>query len=475
VDPNVTRILFGVALHGTGRAWFDELTISVDESSKVEAAPWPDRPPRPQYSQALLDDTEMSVEPDPDAPEENSSRATWVRENHRPIRSLLAEDYSDLAFLEPLLQGKRIVQLGESSHGAAEFNLARVRLIKFLHAELGFDVVVFESSLYECYRANSRVASQEPDLTMRQCLFSIWHTSEVAQLFEYIRESRETERPLLFGGIDIQESSTLGAAGRPEFFNDLLEATDPEYAGQVLAMDSEFRAVAVRSNKILAQFLTQEGPRLAEGYRKLGKYLMDNAEQLREANPGKEEELLVARQTADSLARVVGQRSAEFSSVERVDARGQGMALNLDFILNELYPGKKVVVWAHNAHIRHRNDAVEPDPSRTMGSWVAEGHRDELYTIGLYMYRGHATLNDRSLYEITPVVAGSLESILHRPLKKYLFVDLAGQSRNDGTAWMFEPITAKSWGKTPKTMTLRDQYDGILFVDTTTPPEYLLR
>ena len=91
------------------------------------------------------------------------------------------------------------------------------------------------------------------------------------------------------------------------------------------------------------------------------------------------------------------------------------------------------------------------------------------------MYRGHATLNDRSLYEITPVVAGSLESILHRPLKKYLFVDLAGQSRNDGTAWMFEPITAKSWGRTPKTMTLRDQYDGILFVDTTTPPEYLLR
>lgn len=36
--------------------------------------------------------------------------------------------------------------LGEASHGVAESNWAKVRLIKFLHQQLGFDVVAFESS-----------------------------------------------------------------------------------------------------------------------------------------------------------------------------------------------------------------------------------------------------------------------------------------------------------------------------------------
>jgi erythromycin esterase len=69
-----------------------------------------------------------------------------------PIRSLVAAgDFSDLAPLADFVGNRRIVLLGESGHGVAEFNHLKVRLVKYLHEELGFDVVAFESSFYECW------------------------------------------------------------------------------------------------------------------------------------------------------------------------------------------------------------------------------------------------------------------------------------------------------------------------------------
>lgn len=113
-------------------------------------------------SDGLLTDEELLTEADPSAAAVDPATASWVRQNSRPIRSLTSDDYQDLQFLKPLLEGKRIVQLGESGHGVAEFNLAKVRLTKFLHKEMGFDVIAFESPLYECYRADQLLrASRE--------------------------------------------------------------------------------------------------------------------------------------------------------------------------------------------------------------------------------------------------------------------------------------------------------------------------
>ncbi len=54
----------------------------------------------------------------------------------------------------------------------------------------------------------------------------------------------------------------------------------------------------------------------------------------------------------------------------------------------------------------------------------------------------------------------------------YSFIDISHQTRSAGNEWMFTPITAKTWGRSDVTMTLRDQYDAILFVDTVRAPTY---
>ena len=108
-----------------------------------------------------------------------------------------------------------------------------------------------------------------------------------------------------------------------------------------------------------------------------------------------------------------------------------------------------------------------------MGHWLAQRHRQELYTIGVFMHQGRAANNARQVYEITPVQRGSLEAILAQAGRKYLFLDLSRPRQNPATEWMFKPATAKYNGTHDMTMILRAQYDGILFIHTVAPPSYL--
>lgn len=56
------------------------------------------------------------------------------------------EDFADLQPIARALRNARIVLLGEATHGDGGTFLAKSRLIKFLHQELGFDVLVVPRS-----------------------------------------------------------------------------------------------------------------------------------------------------------------------------------------------------------------------------------------------------------------------------------------------------------------------------------------
>jgi len=41
---------------------------------------------------------------------------------------------------------------------------------------------------------------------MRSCIYGVWYTEELIPLFEYIRETERTVRPLRLTGVDVQTS-----------------------------------------------------------------------------------------------------------------------------------------------------------------------------------------------------------------------------------------------------------------------------
>jgi erythromycin esterase len=112
-------------------------------------------------------------------------------------------DSEDLAFLPRLLEGKRLVQLGENGHGEAEAMRVRVRIARFLHGELGFGVLAFESSLFLGHYGDGRAGSVELSATLVGSTIGVWHTREMLPLVELARDSRATPRPLRLAGFDI--------------------------------------------------------------------------------------------------------------------------------------------------------------------------------------------------------------------------------------------------------------------------------
>lgn len=474
VDSGATQVVFGVLHSGDGTAWFDSVSLAVvGPAMPRTVASWkPDVRPAEDMTR-LLSDAELAAPPDSIPVPENPVWSDWVRTNAHPVRSLGATDFADLRFLAPLLSGKRIVQLGESGHGVAEFDMAKVRLVKYLHEELGYDVMAFESSTYECERAERRVATLSAIDLMRSCIFGVWHTSETLPLFEYIKQTQSTAHPLILAGFD-EQTSTASASGRPAFFRGLIAPIDTAYAAHVYAMDSVFLAKYRAPGSIGG-----ERDRLVAFYDSLATFFRANRRAIETAHRDDANAAVIARQAAISMT-VFTRQIAAGVSTEVTEIRDRGMADNLDFLLNELYPGKKFIAWAHNFHIQRRGaasagiaDSARKPAPRSMGVWVAERHRSELYTIGLFMYRGAAAQNDRSPYAIATMRTGGLESILHRAPARYSFVDFSQAPRGPGTEWMWTRITGMDWGTQPLAMVPRDEYDGVLFVDTTHPPHYL--
>jgi len=413
---------------------------------------------------------------------QDSGWITWLREHHHPLRAQnagAADDFADLQFLKPILEGRRIVQIGESHHSVAEYGAVKTRLIKFLHQEMGFDVLAFESSIYECHAADLRQLSATDALF--STIFGVWAFEEVLPLFEYLRQTQTSARPLAFAGFDPQISSRSGVATRPEFFRRVVGVLAPAYANEVATFDAQFIDRIQREGP---EYARDEEDRLVAFYTRLAAFLETNRDALVDAFPGDASPLIAQRVAWSSvklvqLLRSYANNPDDVSLQGHMAIRDSAMADNLTFLANELHPGKKIIVWAANIHVRHANTAttwVFP----TMGTWLAERFRDELYTIGLYPNRGTVP-GTRSVYSIDPAEPGTMERLLSDAGSSQLFVDLLHQSPGNGTRWMFEPMLSRDasisgpQAMLPVLIVPRDQYDGLLFIDRVSAPRFIGR
>lgn len=399
----------------------------------------------------------------------------------QPIRSLVSGDYSDLEFLRQKLRGVRIVQLGESGHGMGETALLKSRIVRFLHEEMGFDVLALESDLYQCADADRNASDVEPRYTLFGCAFGVWHTEEVLPLFEHLRASRATDRPLRLAGFDVQPIGT-NKEHRPAFLAGLLDRVDPELAARARAVDSTFlakyaegsgpRRAHLRANRdsLLAAYGRFEGA--------LGR-LVDEAatpsadSSTDSAATASRRRALVGRQTMRSIMAYIRQQTAPDDRAY-AEERNRGMAENIRFLAEELFPDRRIVVWAHNAHVRHASEAipVSPDiwpsvPARDMGSWLRDWYGEALFTVGIYAYRGTAADNSREVYEVSEATPAHLEYRLARAGYRLSFVDLERQG------WAAREQALRYNGRHDQRIVPADQYDALILIADVGPPQFL--
>ncbi|MFG1945213.1 erythromycin esterase family protein [Nonomuraea sp. NPDC048826] len=132
----------------------------------------------------------------------------WLASRAIPLAGL--DPRSPAADLEPLrevLDGVRVVGLGEATHGTREFFLLKHRLLRFLVEELGFTVLAMEASVSAAEALDAYVLGGpgDPERLLADLGFWTWHTREMLAVVEWMREHNRTAMTKVrFAGIDPQ-------------------------------------------------------------------------------------------------------------------------------------------------------------------------------------------------------------------------------------------------------------------------------
>lgn len=436
--------------------WVDTLpAISVIED------PWADSD--------LANDHELRTEEDPDAPYVRDVWSDWIKTHNYPLRSLSSVDFADLTFLQPLVADRTIVAMGEAAHGIAEHNRIRLRLIKYLHEELGFNVIAFESGLYECYFTNLRLDALSARDALTRSLYSFWRTTDLLDLFQYIKTTQDSPNPIQLAGFDLQPTGTYYTA-RPTFLRTVLSPIDVSLADSVYHVDT---ALIQRDYLEVQQYIAERYDEITSLYGLVVQAITDNMPTVVQTL-GSEEQARVAAEVAKSLRDYIEFRSGDayHSYHERVQIRDSRMADNFTFLKENVFPDEKIIIWAHNAHILMNTTAVQAAYPPMMGQLLKTRYPDALYTIGSLMYRGVIDLSGRhSTVNIT--TPESIEAILYRARLRHFFLEIGSQQQVEGNEWLFQ-FTQQTYhhrnGNYHIWYVPRDQYDAIVFVDTVTPP-----
>ncbi len=84
---------------------------------------------------------------------------TEVNRHKQDVKSILMTDsnFSDLSFFDAMLKNNRILMLGEMMHNDGETFKAKARIIRYLHEQLDYDVVLYEAGQYDMWMMNAQM------------------------------------------------------------------------------------------------------------------------------------------------------------------------------------------------------------------------------------------------------------------------------------------------------------------------------
>lgn len=395
----------------------------------------------------------------------------WLKKNSVPIARLEGNDFSDLAFLKTKLQDVRLVQLGESSHGAAEFYQLKSRLVQFLHAEMGFDVLIIEGGFGDINLAWLNQEDQDAKGLMYNSVFGNFRCEEMLPLFEYAKKEAKGSRPLALAGPDCQSSAN--------YFNNFLIDFLRPYNTE-LSRDVEYNFMNTSLLYGLLQDSTQLLPAIRNNERiiyQVFDFLENNETRIRQDFPQKPLLATFIRRTLENYLEYWSLSYSAMRQQQQFFLRDRIMAENLMWLADVAYPNKKIVYWAHNAHIGTENNSVDASgkPLKMQGDYIVERFGKQVYNIGLYAAAGE--MYRHWLRDVQPFkddTSGGLGARFSRLAPAINFLELRGQATGKGKEWLFKPTPAfelESGGKVQFTPVKK--YDALIVVKKVKGPKYL--
>ncbi len=367
------------------------------------------------------------------------------------------EAFDDLeqADLEPLLRRiglARVVLIGESSHGSAEFYRMRQRLTRALIERRGFDFVAVEADWPDAARIDHYVrhAASAPAQWQAFARFPtwMWRNREVADFVDWLHgfnAGLQPTRRVAFYGLDL-----YSLYGSIERVLDYLERIDPETArvarrryGCLSPWEGDPAAYAQAA--LTARYRSCENEVVA--------MLRDMLHSHAAYSPLDGEGFLDALQNARLVANAERYyRTMYYGSRASWNLRDGHMFETLRTLLDFRGPQSRAVIWAHNAHI---GDSAATEMALrgefNIGRLCRKVFGERAYSIGFGTHGGEVAAARQwdapmEVMRLRPSAAHSYERVFHDSGMPGLLLPLRGTQPGDDVGGLLQARLQRAVG-----------------------------
>lgn len=329
------------------------LSMAACHQTIIPNLPFLPEPEEPPAQDTVIDTTNAPAT-------SRAERIKWIQSNAYRLLSYQpsAEDFSDLAPLRQHIGDSRIVVLGEQSQQDARTQLAKTRLVKFLQQVMGFEILAFESGIYDTWKAWLDIeAGYDVVSSFRAAIDPLWGRGPgMGGFFDYLDQNANSAKPLTLVGIDCEFSGVYSEEMIGPDLQDYLTSvgiqTDnyPDWGTFLILLDKLANATYNDANP--------DGGQKSVFSEVLDRLSIEIDHHTIPSDP----QAMVWRQIIESIDVEAKRMWNEWGLAGRVkppqywNLKSDQMANNLLTFSNVVFPDKKIIVWAHSRHVCRRMD-----------------------------------------------------------------------------------------------------------------------
>jgi erythromycin esterase len=375
----------------------------------------------------------------------------------------------DLAPFGRAVGDARIVSLGEATHGTHEFFEMKHRIFRYLVERKGFTVFAIEANWPESLAVDLYIKTGEgdPENALAGMYFWTWNTEEMLNMIEWMRSWNQAPGKhsiLTFTSFDMQTAHVA-----TEHVLDYLKQASPEDLPMAQSAYQNVSGMERQVSSDKAKPLSEK----ADGIVKLFDARRDAM-----VKASSEAAWRDARHAAEIVYQFGIMLIPGNGRQSRAQTRDQMMAKNVEWLADKAYPGEKIVLWAHNAHVAFNQQPGQ----KPMGVFLRERFGRDMYVAGFAFDRGEVRAvgidgnkpTELGIHKVLPSPPGSGDDILNRAGMAMSFLDITRvPAETPLSKWLAEPHlfhqAGSVWNDSNtesnyQVQTLSKEYDGLIYI-----------
>nr|WP_315254251.1 erythromycin esterase family protein [uncultured Flavobacterium sp.] len=382
-------------------------------------------------------------------------------QNFNPKIVTLSENPNpeNFSFLKEELKGVQVVMLGEKSHFDGNVFEMKTKIVKYLHQEMGFNTIAFESGVYDVWKAQEDINNgKSTKEALGKSLFQIWSKTKEFQSFIDFYEVNKSSLKLF--GFDNQ---ITGKYGEEKLIKDLYEYCNKNQIEITLNQED----LELQMESIYYGVFDEKDI----GYSEFKNALSKTLEMV--SKKQKNEEQFYWMQIIENLLSM-GESSykklsilSTFNTTAEDNIRDKQMANNLlAYIKN--HPNEKIICWGANQHFANDMSSINAPIIQEfvpMGSYVKKALKEKMYSLAAVTACDSIYINGK--WEKTIVAQNSFEYYLKNKKSTHLFISSnQDEMKQKQSTRFFSPETFID-------LRLDLVHDGYLFFDNTSPSTFI--